>query len=211
MRKGIRCLIFALSACLLLLFASRVWGDQDVSWDSEDGFLPPTVVIAPGDAVTWWNMDWYGLDTWVYFDVGYSFYLPWYSTYTVIFPDEGTYGYMSHTGDRGTVVVNAAPSVTITNPVNGAVFTAPATFPIQARATDTDGIYSVQFYVDYAFIEEDYTSPYSCVATNVVQYRTNLSAGTWTFLATNVATAASRTVTNAAAAGPRFYRVFQQP
>jgi len=47
--------------------------------------------------------------------------------------------------------------------------------------------------------------------TNVVQYRTNLSTGTWTSTATNVATSSSRTVTNALGGGLRFYRVFQSP
>jgi hypothetical protein len=47
--------------------------------------------------------------------------------------------------------------------------------------------------------------------TNVVQYRTNLSAGTWTSAATNVATSSSMTVTNALGVGLRIYRVFQSP
>jgi hypothetical protein len=47
--------------------------------------------------------------------------------------------------------------------------------------------------------------------TNVVQYRTNLSTGTWTSTATNVATSSSRTVTNALGVGLCFYRVFQRP
>lgn len=47
--------------------------------------------------------------------------------------------------------------------------------------------------------------------TNVVQYCTNLSNGTWTSMATNVASSSSRTVTNAPGVGWRFYRLFQSP
>jgi hypothetical protein len=47
--------------------------------------------------------------------------------------------------------------------------------------------------------------------TNVVQYCTNLSAGSWTATATNVATSGSRTVTNAPGGAACFYRVFQSP
>jgi hypothetical protein len=47
--------------------------------------------------------------------------------------------------------------------------------------------------------------------TNVVEYCTDLSAGLWTSTATNTAASDSATITNAVAAGPRFYRVFELP
>ena len=48
--------------------------------------------------------------------------------------------------------------------------------------------------------------------TNVVQYCTNLSIGTWIATATNVAASSTRTVTNAlGGVGSRCYRVFQRP
>ena len=84
------------------------------------------------------------------------------------FTTPGTYPYIcildSHAalGMTGTVTVQAAannpPSVTITNPVSGAVFAAPANVTIQATATDTDGSVSAGTVT---------TAPYSIIASNL--------------------------------------------
>ena len=75
------------------------------------------------------------------------------------------------------VVVNALPTVSVTNPANATVFAAPATFAVGASASDSDGTVSqVEFFRNGTSIGIDTTSPYS---TNV----TSLGAGTYTFMA----------------------------
>ena len=54
------------------------------------------------------------------------------------------------------------PSVAITSPSSGASFTAPATIPITATASDTDGtVVSVDFYSGSTLIGSSSTAPYS--------------------------------------------------
>jgi hypothetical protein len=61
-----------------------------------------------------------------------------------------------------TVVPNNPPTVTLTNPANGAVFFVGTNFQCQARASDSDGtIARVEFYVDGALFFTDTTSPYA--------------------------------------------------
>jgi hypothetical protein len=72
---------------------------------------------------------------------------------------------------------NLAPTITITNPVNNAVFTAPATFTLEASASDNDGgVTQVEFFNGAAALGVDMTSPYSAVVNE-------LSAGTYTLSA----------------------------
>jgi hypothetical protein len=74
--------------------------------------------------------------------------------------------------------VNIAPTVSITAPLNNAVYTAPASITINATAADADGtISSVGFYNGTTLIGTDATSPYSFTWTNV-------TAGTYTLTAT---------------------------
>src|SRR6185369_4670003 len=75
------------------------------------------------------------------------------------------------------IIVNALPTVTVTNPANGAVFSAPATFVVGATASDSDGtVTNVQFLVGTTPITNDTTSPYGAGVTN-------LGAGAYTFSA----------------------------
>ena len=74
-------------------------------------------------------------------------------------------------------VVNAPPSVNITTPANGATFVSPASFTVEASASDSDGsIASVAFYHGATLITTDPSSPYSFTWTGV-------AAGTYTFTA----------------------------
>jgi len=74
-------------------------------------------------------------------------------------------------------VVNNPPAVTITNPVNGAVFAAPANITIQASASDSDGtVTNVQFLIGSTVLTNKATAPFS-VVTN------NLAAGSYTLSA----------------------------
>jgi hypothetical protein len=73
------------------------------------------------------------------------------------------------------VAVNTPPTVSITAPANNAVITAPASFNLQANATDADGNLSkVEFYRGTTLLGEDTSSPYSWSLNNV-------SWGTYTY------------------------------
>jgi GH18 family chitinase len=73
--------------------------------------------------------------------------------------------------------VNPVPTVTITSPLNGASFMAPANITINATATDTNGtIASVAFYNGTQLLGIDTTNPYSYTWNNV-------SAGQYTIIA----------------------------
>jgi hypothetical protein len=72
---------------------------------------------------------------------------------------------------------NMPPSVTLTNPANGSVLLAPASFTLAATATDIDGsIAQVEFFNGTTSLGLDTTVPYSV---NVAE----LAAGSYTFLA----------------------------
>ncbi len=72
---------------------------------------------------------------------------------------------------------NVPPSATLTAPLNGATFTAPATIPLTATATDGDGsVAKVDFYNGSTLLGTDMTNPYSFNWTSV-------PAGTYTLTA----------------------------
>ena len=93
-------------------------------------------------------------------------------TFPVTFNSPGAYGYYcsphQSLGMTGIIYVRAAnqpPVVAVTNPPSGATFTAPATFTIQASASDPDGtVANVQFYTNNVLLGSDATSPYSITA-----------------------------------------------
>jgi hypothetical protein len=64
--------------------------------------------------------------------------------------------------------VNSPPTVTLTQPANAASFTAPATIPIQANATDPDGTISkVEFFRGATLIGTVSNAPFNLNWTNV--------------------------------------------
>ena len=79
----------------------------------------------------------------------------------------------STTSSRVTVAVNGTggnnpPTVSITSPANGAIFTAPANITISGNASDSDGsISKVEFYNGATSLGTDNTSPYSISWNNV--------------------------------------------
>jgi plastocyanin/uncharacterized protein (DUF2141 family) len=108
-------------------------------------------------------------------------------TFTNIAP--GTYTYLCtfHCATfnmKGTLIItnvaapNSPPSVAITNPPNGTVFTAPANVAIQADASDTagGGVTNVQFLVGSTVLTDDTTAPYSATTNG-------LPAGNYTLTA----------------------------
>jgi hypothetical protein len=76
-----------------------------------------------------------------------------------------------------TVSGNSAPTVTLTQPANGATFTAPATVNIAASAADPDGtVTKVEFFNGATKLGEDTAAPFA--------YRwTGVAAGTYTLTA----------------------------
>lgn len=147
-------------------------------------YSPTSTTINVGDSVTW---TWVGGVHSVTSDTGI-----WNSgdkssgTFTRQFNSAGNFPYFCDvhsvpassggSAQNATIhvqaVVNNPPSVSISSPGNGAVFTAPATFNIDATASDSDGSVSqVEFFVDGNSIGIDTTSSYSATASN-------LSAGT---------------------------------
>jgi hypothetical protein len=75
------------------------------------------------------------------------------------------------------VVTNQPPVVSISSPVQGAVYTAPASVTLIASATDPDGtITKVDFYYGGALLVSDNTSPYSYTGTNVPEGSYTISA-----------------------------------
>ncbi len=90
---------------------------------------------------------------------------------------------------------NAAPTVTLTQPSNGATFTAPATVNLAATASDADGtVTKVEFFNGTTKLGEDTTAPYSFTWSGV-------AAGTYTLTARatdnlgGVTTSASSSIT----------------
>ena len=108
------------------------------------------------------------------------------ATYSRQFTSVGTFPYhcsvhVNTHNMRGSVTVQAAanvpPTVTITNPPDGTVLSAPATIALAASASDSDGsVTNVQFFQETASLANVTSSPYS-VAVN------NLGAGDYTFSA----------------------------
>ena len=72
---------------------------------------------------------------------------------------------------------NSPPAVTLTQPTDGATFTAPATVNLAATASDPDGtVTKVEFFNGAAKLGEDTTAPYSLTWSGV-------AAGTYTLTA----------------------------
>src|SRR5205085_2426285 len=72
---------------------------------------------------------------------------------------------------------NQAPTVSLTAPANGAAYTAPATVPLTATASDTDGtIARVDFYSGTTLIGSATASPYSVTWSNVAAGTYSLTA-----------------------------------
>lgn len=173
--------ILVLSAILFAALTVRTHANATVYWDFDNGFSPSTVAIAPGEKVTWVNFDIYGFDVQISVTGYFPFTLPpFYSAYA-FFDTPGTYNMSSDYGDYGTIIVDLPPSLTITNPVNNAVFSAPATFQLETSASDN--IAYMYFMIDSGngpeFLDYDYEAPFTYGFTN-------LAAGTYTITATGL-------------------------
>ncbi len=176
-------------------------------------FTPTNLTINAGDTVTWSNTvlnpphDTTGpTNLWA----SSQFASP--NKFSFTFTNAGSYPYVcaihvvAHPEQTGLVSVvsapNLPPTVSITNPANGAVFSAPATFALAAAAADSDGsVTQVQFFRGPNSLGIDTTSPYSVPVSG-------LGAGTNIFSAVATDNAGARAtnaitviVTNSAATG----------
>jgi len=155
-------------------FGSKALGATTNVTTSGFTFVPSSVTINVGDSVKWSGLEpgFHNVQT----DTD-PFCGPPSGTLTTCthtFNQPGTYNYYCVThkpGMAGTVIVQATgtpPSVTVTNPANGAVFAAPASVTIQANASDTDGnVTNVQFFANANLLGAATTNPFSIVASNL--------------------------------------------
>ncbi|MCI0743962.1 MAG: Ig-like domain-containing protein, partial [Verrucomicrobia subdivision 3 bacterium] len=99
-----------------------------------------------------------------------------YTTCMVTFDVVGSFPYhcIPHRSFGMTGLVNVAganlpPTVTLTSPTNGSVFSAPGRFTISANAMDTGGgtIGSVQFFAGATSLGSDTDSPYQVAVSNL--------------------------------------------
>ena len=149
-------------------------------------FFPPVVTINVNDQVTW---NWKGTGSHSTTDTGVWDSSPIASArqpFSFTFASAGNFPYHCanpfHGAMTGSVIVQSAadqpPTVTVTNPPDGTVLSAPATITLAATASDPDGgsVTNVQFFQGTASLANVTSSPYS-VAVN------NLGAGDYTFSA----------------------------
>lgn len=102
------------------------------------------------------------------------------------------------------ILPNIPPTVTLTAPVNNALFNAPASVTLTATASDKDGtVANVKFYSGTTLLATDNTAPYSYTWGNVVGGLYNITAvATDDDGATTTSTAASITVNTVIKAFP---------
>jgi hypothetical protein len=207
--EGIRRRIVLLVAALWVLFCA--WGvkaqyvEVDVWYD---GFWPADVSIVTGQTVVWFGADDDDFDypftvtslsgAWTQGVLSYPGDYFWHQ-----FNVPGSYDYYdSGWYNFGTVHVtaNVPPSVTITNPLNHAVFTPPATFTFAADASDTDvdGLWDVEFYVGTNLVDDVYSSPFSTLVTNLAAGSYTLSVIAYDYAYATATNSISITVQSAA-------------
>ncbi len=159
-------------------------------------FAPSTLTVAPGDSVTWTSISAYlhtttsgngssgtpnGLwDSGVLGTSG-TFTLDGTATSTL---GPGTYSYycsyhyfygMTGSLTISTPVVNVPPSISLTNPADGAKYLAPASVALAATATNgTGNITNVQFFNGVSLLGNAGSAPFSLTLSN-------LAAGNYSF------------------------------
>lgn len=144
-------------------------------------FDPPNVAINVNDSVKW---TWAGnnhsttSDTFIWDSLPQN--MPY--TFTWMFPNSGNFPYSCSVHYfQGSVNVasagNIPPSVTITNPADGTVFSAPADVRITATTADGSGnVTNVEFFQGTTSLTNQTTGPYTVVASA-------LAAGSYSFSA----------------------------
>lgn len=99
-----------------------------------------------------------------------------YSVYAIAEDNNGAKTTSSTVSFTVEEAVNILPTVAVTSPANGSVFTDPAIVSIDADASDSDGsISKVDFYINGSLVSTDATAPYSMTS--------SLAIGTYTVYA----------------------------
>lgn len=163
-------------------------------------FFPAVTNISAGDQVAWvWNntLNTHSTTDTNFWDSGLH---PNPFSFTNTFNSAGTFHYIckvhSTFGMTGAVVVAAAnlpPTVTVTNPANVFIFSAPASVKLGAAAADSDGsVTNVRFLQGTTVLTNLTISPYFVIVSN-------LAAGTYAFSAVaadNFGLTATNAITN---------------
>jgi plastocyanin len=182
MQNVIRCSVLAIGAILYGQAASVLAANVNVS--SGDFFFSPKAVnINTGDSVTWMGLPAGGHTTTSSTGLWNSSANNFVFTFTTV----GTFNYFciphQSLGMVGSVTVNAAappnvpPTVSITSPISGTVFGAPANVTIQASAADSDGsVTNVEFLVGSTVLANKAAAPFSAIANTLPAGSYTLSA-----------------------------------
>jgi hypothetical protein len=150
----------------------------------DSAFQPATTNINVNDWVTWkWNCSFShntadtGANGW---DSG--FHSGTTATYSRQFTLSGSFPYLctlhNFAGTINVAAPNTPPSVSLTNPANGATLSAPATITLKATANDAEGpVANVKFFEGNTLLGTVTAGPpYTFIATNVPAGNTNFSA-----------------------------------
>jgi len=188
MLKGVVSQGFLLFVGFTVVSSGPVQAAEHYVTVDDSGFDPGTLPINVGDTVVWLNFD----DSFSHtttsdlpvLDPNYwnGFLFDFLDTFSKTFNTVGMFTYRDQLDiGVGVIVVgagNVPPSVTITNPSADAVFTSPATFAIEASASDPDGggVAFVEFFVDGNSLGIDLTEPYSASATDLAPGSHSLTA-----------------------------------
>ena len=172
-------------------------------------YNPTNISISAGGTILWTNVGAVVHDSTSRSNLWSSPALTAGGTYAFTFTNAGTYPYfcffhrVAHPEQTGSVSVvtapNNPPTVLVTNPPNGTVFTAPASVTIQASASDTDlggSVTNVQFLVGSTVVGNDTTSPYSAVTNGLPAGDYTLSAVASDNLGAEATNSISISVTN---------------
>jgi plastocyanin len=190
MKGTIRGFVLFLCSCLLFLSHSisslaavaNVIIGPVVNGVESLSFSPSTVTIHVGDSVIWtWQSTFHSTTSTASPALWDSGLRNNPFSYTNKFLSAGSFGYIcTFHGFTGTVIVQSAdapPNIAFTNPVNGATFSAPASFTLAATATDSDGnVAGVQFFNGAGSLGNVSVPPYAIPVNN-------LAAGDYTFSA----------------------------
>jgi uncharacterized protein GlcG (DUF336 family) len=112
--------------------------------------------------------------------------------------------------------VDAAPTVSITSPANGAVFASPASFSITAAAADADGsVAKVEFFDGTALLGTATAAPYSVTLSGLALETHSLTARATDNQGATLTSAAVSIIVNAAPSvaltAPQANSVFESP
>jgi plastocyanin len=148
-------------------------------------FSPPTLSINQGESVTWSGLA--GFHTTTSDDSLWDSSGGSGDSFQFVFDTTGTYNYhcIPHQsfGMVGTITVNASvpvnipPTISISSPVSGKTFAAPANVTIQTTPADSDGtVTNVQFLRGATVLGNKSSAPFSFTASNLTAADYVLSA-----------------------------------